>query len=158
MTDSISERCILAFISALTQIHSTNGYYTNAGSNVLRAQRFADIPSLPAVVVWEDAESIKSDPSFRYMTTTLSVSVEGHIQASQATTGVNLSKIKSDIKKAVLKSALQNKFKDAAGELGQISYEGADLLNRPDGAASESVSLKFTVTYKEKYGDPTLNK
>ena len=159
MNDSLSERCILAIISALTQIHSTNGYYTNAGSNVLRAQGYADIPSLPAIVVWETSKAPYSlDTNFRYVNVELNISVEGHVTASQNTTGVNLSKIEADIWKAVLKSAPAGILKDSDGELGKISWERSDLLNRPDGASSEAVSLKFSIRYKQKYADPTLNK
>ena len=61
---------------------------------------------------------------------------------------------KADVKKALLSWA-QKGVRDDSGHIGPLSYESATLQPREDGDQSESVSMKFAVTYRESYGDPT---
>ena len=59
--DTIREQIIQAVISKLAVIRSANGYNTEAGANVQRAQKHLDPDSLPACVVWPRTEAMQYD-------------------------------------------------------------------------------------------------
>ncbi len=155
MSPSLSERAIRAIVALLRTITIENGYETDAGKHVFRARRSIAENELPAIDVWEDGEQPDDGSGqSRSFVTSLSLSIEGHVKADHADTGVMLGSVKADIKKAIL---LWSGIRDLNGTLGPLIYLRSEAEPRRDGASSEAVVVKVQINYAEAYGNPYSN-
>lgn len=152
MSDSLNERALRVVEQRLAAMPCI----ANAGSaNVFRARRTLDETELPAVVIWDDGESPSAGTgsgSVSSMTMVARVSVDAHVRADHVSTGQALGAIKAAVKAALCVG--NGAVSDADGKVGVLTYIGADVSARTDGASSEAISLHFELTYKEAYGDP----
>lgn len=145
------ERAMQAIVTRLQTILTAGGFHTNAGQRVFRARRSFAKPELPAISVWESGEAPKNG-SGGILETTVSVAIEIHVLCGQADTGTQLGLAKSDVKQAIGSWA---RVEDAGGELGALTYVGAEPGPREDGGASESVRVSYTVLITESRADPS---
>lgn len=155
MADSISELVLEAIATQLETILLANGYNTDAGNNVLRADRSPENP--PAIVVWDGGEATEEgDGARKGMAMRQVVLVDAHARAARDDTGKVIGALKADVKRCLLRWARNGSIRDVAGlEHGvALKYEGCDTSARADGAQTEWASLRFVATYKEGYGDP----
>ncbi len=156
MTNSLAERSILEVVRRCGLILTASGYNTNIGANVLRAKRSVDITnSAPnAVVVWDAGDTAtRSDGSVDAYKVELTISVEVHTQVNQSNTGVLISAMKADVKRAVL-SGSSGKLSDATGDIGKIAYAGSTQNPVESGSATEFMVVSFVASYVEAYGNP----
>lgn len=158
MTMSIADRVLSVLVSRLSGITVASGYNTNAGLKVLRARRVLDTYELPAIVVWNDGEAPDGGASgaSASMTMNMNITVDLHVLADQATTGADLELIRADAKRALLVG--RGGIADITGQIGTLTYVGADNQPRSDGQCTESVALHLIATYQEAYGDPTQSR
>lgn len=123
---------------------------------VFRARRSLSESELPAVVIWEDGEEAgpgTASGNTASIMLSLRFTAEAHVAADKATTGRALSTMKASVKTALCIG--NGAISDSIGEIGVLTYTGADVIARTDGANSEAIALHFTTTFKEAYGDPT---
>jgi len=157
MTDSLSERVLLEIERRANQIDVSDADLGCSSLTVLRARRSLGESELPAVVIWEDGETVDSGSgSSASMTVSLQVTVEAHVVANSETTGISLSTVKALVKAALCIG--NGAIGDDDGAIGTLTYVSAEAVPRPDGAASEAIALRFTAKFKEAYGDPTRSK
>jgi hypothetical protein len=155
---TLAERALCIIESRLAGIARLDGYATDAGLRVFRARRTLDERDIPAVVLWDDGETVADGGSGNTasMSIGLTFSIDAHVPADQDCTGRELERVKGDVKRGVL--AARGALIDDLGAIGVITYTGCDTQARSDGAASEAVSLHFTANYKEAFGDPTSSR
>lgn len=158
MTASLAERALCVIESRLKSIRTEDGYSTDAGLNVFRARRKLADADLPAAVLWDVGDSLNnSTPGSSRDLIDLQAHVEVHAPANQDDTGRTLEAIKADVKRAIRPQG-NDCLKDDLGQIGALRYDGAQVFEREDGAASESITLRFIVALVEKIGDPTSSK
>lgn len=150
MPTPISERVMAAIAAQLATITTGNGYSITA--NVLRSVRTVELNDLPAVVLWDTGETATdAGGTHRGMGITLSFEVNAFVRGDQDYTGAQLEAVKADVKQAVLSGSPVG---DDDGKIGPVTYISAEMRPREDGDQTESVSLKFSVAYREGYGNP----
>lgn len=155
MTDSLSERVLLEIERRANTIDTLDTF--GCQLTVLRARRSLGESELPAVVIWEDGETVEGGSgSSASMTVTMQIAVEAHVAADQANTGISLSTAKALVKAAMCIGS--GGIADDDGQIGTLTYVSAEAVPRPDGAASEAIALRFIAKFKEAYGDPTRSK
>jgi hypothetical protein len=158
MTVSLSERALCVIASRLRAIRTDDGYSTNAGLNVLRARRKVNADECPAAVVWDLGETVNGESGASgngAMNIVMSVNVEAHAAANAEDTGEVLERVKADVKRAVMSASMNGGIEDDAGQIGVLTYKGAACFAREDGATTESITVQFSISITERYGDPT---
>lgn len=161
MTMPISERVFTAIIEQLRTIQPENDYHTTLGSNVVRARRAFDPVELPAIGVWDGGET--PDPQTgsgreRALLITQAIDLVLHAPADQADTGEIVGLLKADVKRCLLSWAASGSIVDCLEQkIALLTYVSAEPLSREDSGSSESVLMRFTARYKEKFGDPTTD-
>ena len=159
MTDetlSLSERVIDAILCRLREVRKASGYRTDAGLRVLHSVAVNDESQLPCFVVWESGEEIEAGTGsggHESMTVTITVDVYGIVEANKEQTGRMLQRLKADAKKALLRDRGGINGSDGKG-FASLAYEGSTPEPRQSGSATELVTLRFRVKFKEAYGDP----
>jgi hypothetical protein len=154
MPTPISELVLEAIEAQLATIQVANGYLTDIGLNVSRADRTPDPDS---IVVWDGGESTdEGHGGMRGMAMEQVVLVDVHFRAGKADTGLLIGKGKADVKQCLLRWSRNGGFRAVPG-LGNgasLSYESCETSARADGAQTEWASLRFIAKYKEGHGDP----
>lgn len=154
----LSER-VLALLAARLAGVTTDVAGTPTPITVLRSVATLSPADLPAAILWDAGETVADSTgsgNYASMTITLTVTIDVHVPADQATTGAALECAKAACKAALL---LENgALRDANGAIGVLTYTGCDAQARHDGAASEAISLHFAATYREAVGDPTRSR
>lgn len=156
MTDSLCERALKEVVRRCGLIQVDDGYNTDIGGNVLRAQRSIELKaSKPsAVVVWDAGDSaVRADGTVQAYTLEQLVNVEIHTKADQGNTGILISAMKADVKRALM-SVSSGKLSDEDGDIGGIVYLGSVPAPREAGTATEYMTISFMVRFKESYGNP----
>lgn len=97
MANSIRETIILKFLSLAAGITVANGYNTNMGSNVCRAEAQIDEASLPAVNVIPGAEEAVQEYTKDHITAT--VQLEGFVKHGTSNSSVIAEQILADLRK-----------------------------------------------------------
>jgi len=150
VTTSIAERALCVIESKLKAIRQEDGYSNSAGLNVFRSRRNLDPDDLPAAVLWDLGEQTTGDAPVGDVEINLSIGVEIHAAMNEDDTGSTIEAIKRDVKRAIYRD---NKYGALICEGGRpvaiVGYNGAQLFPRQDGAISESITLKFTIRFKE---------
>ncbi len=152
------ERGMVAIEAQLTTISQSRGYWTDAGSNVFRARQSADGSDLPCLILWDDGEqpagaSGSTNHSSGQIQRT--IGIEGYVKADQADTGRLLGLVQADVMKALMGWAFEGGVRDDAGQIGALSYAGSQPIPRGDGSTVEGVRVAFTLSYKQRWVDPT---
>lgn len=157
----ISERAIEAVLSRLRMINTADDYATNAGTNVHRSRRSFAPEELPAISVFEAAEepaNKKASDAKPSMSIGLRLSIFLHAKCDLEDTGELLGLMRADFKRAVLGWAAESPdgrgVRDADGQIGALTYNGAVALPREEGSVSESVECSIVIDYLEGFGDP----
>lgn len=147
------ERAIIAIVAQLATILTAGGYHTNAGAKVVRARRSFTKAECPAISVFEVGETPK-DGTGRTMVMTVELEIDVHVSCTQEDTGTLLGLAKADVKQCLGAWDCDGGVKDGAGRLGALVYGGATGNAREDGAATESVTLKYSIAITEARKDP----
>jgi hypothetical protein len=155
--DSLAERALCVIESRLKQIRTDSGYKTDTGEKILRARRKLSADECPAAVIWDIGDIIDNAGDNRDVLD-LEVHVEAHVPANQNDTGVALEAVKADVKRAIRPKDKKGNIADEQGQIGAIRYNGAQCFEREDGAATESITLKFLIRLTEIAGDPSSSK
>lgn len=156
MTDSLCERALKEVAARCGLILIASGYNTDLGNNVLRARRTVELkPSEPsAVVVWDAGDSAtRQDGSVAAGVVEQLINVEVHTLINHANTGILISAMKADVKRAVM-SVSSGKLSDADGDIGGIAYLSSTPAPVEAGTGTEYMTLSFSVRMKEAYGNP----
>lgn len=154
---SLSERALCEIERRLRRVREDDGFATDAGRNVYRAQRSIEVDEYGALALWDDGETASGEAG-NPIKITLSVSIEAKVLADKCETGVALESIKADVKRAVLSQgngALAEPGPPSPElKIGVIRYTGAQPSSREEGSISESIVLAFEVSYVEGFGNP----
>lgn len=156
MTDSLCERALKEVAARCELILIASGYNTDLGANVLRARRTVELKASEptAVVVWDAGDSA-TQLNGRTSAGTVEqlINVEVHTKVNQDNTGILISAMKADVKRAVM-SVSSGSLLDEDGEIGGIAYVGSTPAPVEAGTATEYMTISFAVTLKEAYGNP----
>lgn len=143
-------RALQAVAAKLRLIGPGGGYLTRPKGVYIACGTF-DGDDLPAIAVFEGEETVGDQKGYVFPIT-LAVTVEGHVDGGDDA-GLELARIKADIKRALF-AEQKDYLEDDEGRFGAISYTGATVVPRVDGAQSEHVVVSITVSYPEAKGNP----
>ena len=151
-TKSVAHQIIDAIMTRLETIRIGDGFNTDAGWRVYWARRHVDAES---IVVWRQNEA-PDDPTRNTMQNRLTLSIEGHVDADQESTGQQLEYLLADIKKAVFLATGESRYLilDDVRLAVDLFPTGVNALAREDGDTTEAVQVLVDVQYPEQYGDP----
>lgn len=153
---ALDERLIEAVIARLRNVRSASGYRSDAGARVFDSRINVEEANGGVLVVWETNESIGAAPatSDQYVfDAVLGFAVDAFYPCDREDTGKALRAIKADVKRCLMQDL--RTWLAPVLKFGVLSYQGAQLFPRIEGSTVEGVTLNFTVTYREVYGDPS---
>lgn len=144
MADTIREQIVQDVITALADVRTANGYNTECGQNVVRAQKQIDPDDLPAAAVWPGIENVtrKYGANIHVM----QLRVEGIAAFGATNASVIAEQILGDLVKAM--------FRPSA-KADDVKYVSGGTEEYPDPADKVvGVPANFEVTYRTVAGDP----
>jgi hypothetical protein len=155
--DTIREIIIQDFIARLAVITAANGYNTDIGATVLRAQKGVDPDELPVCDVWPQPE--KSENKYGQSACTMSLKIEGVVKFLAENPSVVAEKILGDLKKCILSQYNATTSPPAgwnrSSYIDDIVYTGGGTDEYPDeGSVSVGAYINVDVTYTTKLDDP----
>lgn len=136
--------------TALSEITTTNGYYTDAGNYVyLDISEIDENSTFPAININESMDTNSANFHSTWLSLALPVSIEGYNTCLPSTANEKGHELIADIKKAIFSHT-----KDDPANFEKITYQGADIAQRENGTGLVAVNVNITIHYKENLNDP----
>jgi hypothetical protein len=155
---SQAERALCEIERRLKSVRVADGYHTDSGLHVSRSTQRTNLAYLPAIVIWdsgEDPRSKSGDLPSGSFNLDLKITVEVYAKANLDNTGEVLEQLKADVKRSIFGNGNSHgalgDSPERSGKIGAIGYTGATAFPRAEGAASEGISMTFTVRYSEDF-------
>lgn len=146
MTDTIRERIIKAYATAMAVVTVANGYQTGAGANVIRCRKNLDPSELPCIVIWPGIETSENRES-GYQRINMKMGIEAHALFTDDASVIS-EKLLGDLIKAVFGQVVTSL-------VDEVQYESGGTDSYPD-AGDEAVGAKISLNIKYNYliGNP----
>ncbi|SEM75186.1 hypothetical protein SAMN04489760_14216 [Syntrophus gentianae] len=158
MSDTIRETIIKDFMARLAVITTANGYNTDIGTTVLRAQKTVGPEDLPCCVVWPQQEN--SVPSYGENDCTMPIRIEGLAEFWSSNPSAISEQILGDLKKCIFQPANTSSrtpsgWTRSPDYIDSLAYSGGGTDSYPEeGQKTVGASLLVEVGYTERIGDP----
>ncbi|MEN6375583.1 MAG: hypothetical protein ABFD75_12515 [Smithella sp.] len=162
--DTIRETIIQDFLSRLAVITTANGYNTNIGAKVLRAQKGVDPGDLPISDLWPGAE--KGEDIYGQTDCKMQMKIEGIAKRTLVgsppaleNASVIAEKILGDLKKCILAQYDTTTSPptgwNRSAYIDSLVYTGGGTDEYPDESMQTAGAyITVDVTYHTKKGDP----
>lgn len=162
--DTIREIIIKSFLTRMAVITTANGYNTNIGSEVLRAEKNIDPRDLPACDLWPGTE--KGENRYGQTACTMQMKIEGIVKRPKIgnppaleNASITSEKILGDLKKCILSRYNATTSPptgwNRSAYIDDIVYTGGGTDEYPDeGMQTAGAYITVDVTYTTKIDDP----